>query len=204
MKSPQSKQKITEHNPAQTYRFVVSDEAIDLAADILHEAGLRRVKPDDSAECQGVFGTTGHYFVSPYDPKRQPTRLHILPQSLVHLEISDADLSPKWLDLDLQIYRPRLPELCVALMRCIDDYPAKSRNRSQPRIQLRVLIAIGAYKEEGVGGKIWVPEEETESEADFQIRKAKAIEDVRSWPLREGVEQYRERVVEAVRFPREL
>ncbi|KAF2761491.1 hypothetical protein EJ05DRAFT_507158 [Pseudovirgaria hyperparasitica] len=182
------------------FAFAVNDSTIGLACHILLEAGFCCVEPSLSLRCLGVFGTAGHLFVSSDDKTRSPTLLQILPQSLVHLQTKDTELSEFWVNLDLKVHRPKLAELCIALVRCLKDYQIGSLDRLEPERHLATLIAAGIYKERSFG-KIWVPEEELESESDFQARKSIAIEEIAGWTLRKDIEQYRKDLIDIVVNP---
>lgn len=138
----------------------------------------------------GKFGTEGALFALQDDQSASPLRLHMLPESLAHLNAEDADTTSSSIKPDLRILRPRLPEYCVSLIRCLEDYPLGSEDRLQPERYLSILLAVGAYKETYFD-KIYELEEETESDEQFEIRRASALEVIESWTMREEIEAYR-------------
>ena len=179
----------------QVYNFIVPDSKMDQASTLLRNAGFRTVEPNRSLKCVGIFGTAGRLHVSAYDKQQWPIRLHLLPESLVHLSIHDTESVPSRFDQTRTLYRPKLPEHCVSLVKCLEDYPPRSRDRSRPARYLTVLLAVGAYKEQEFG-KLWVPEEDLESEADFQARRFAAVGEIQSWKLAAKDESYRAKLVD--------
>lgn len=155
------------------------------------------MEPDLSTRSLGILGTAGHLFASPRDTQRWPTKLHLLPQSVVHLTIRDTEPVPSCLDQTRTVHRPRLPEHCVSLVKCLEDYPPHSRDRCGPGRHLLILLAIGAYKEKTFD-KLWVPEEELESEADFGVRRSAAVKEIGQWELLKEHEPYRQKIVEVL------
>ena len=164
---------------------------------MLCDAGFRRLEPDISTKSMGILGTAGYIFASLRDTQRWPTMLHLLPQSLVHLTISDTEPIPSCLDQTRTVHRPRLPEHCVSLIKCLEDYPFHALNRSRAERYLLLLFLLGAYKETYLD-KLWVPEEELESEAEFQVRRAAAVKEIESWELSKEHEPYRQKLVKAL------
>ena len=167
---------------------------MDLASTLLRNAGFQTVEPNLAQKCVGIFGTAGHIHVSVHDSQRLPILLHLLPESLVHLSLHDTQSVPSRLDQTCMLYRPKLPEHCVSLVRCLEDYPLHSRDRSLPEYYLVILFAAGLYKEQYFG-KLWVPEEDLESEEDFQIRRLAVVGQIQGWKLAEKDESYRSKVV---------
>ena len=143
----------------------------------------------------GIFGTAGYLHVSEYDRQRWPIKLHLLPESLVHLSVHDAELVPSCFDQSRVLYRPRLPEHCVSLVKCLEDHLPRSSNRERPERDLVTLFATGVYKIKDFE-KIWITEEETESEANFRARRLAAAEEIRGWRLAEEDEPYRAKLIE--------
>ena len=129
----------------QVYDFIVSDSQMDHASTILRNAGFRTLEPSRSLKCAGIFGTAGHLHVSAYDRQQWPIRLHLLPESLVHLSIHDTESVPSHFDQTRTLYRPKLPEHCVSLVRCLEDYPLRSRDRARPERYLTILFAVGVF-----------------------------------------------------------
>lgn len=179
----------------QIYDFIVPDSQMDHASTILRNAGFRTLEPSRSLKCAGIFGTAGHLHVSAYDRQQWPIRLHLLPESLVHLSIHDTESVPSRFDQTRTLYRPKLPEHCVSLVRCLEDYPLRSRDRGRPERYLTILFAVGVFKEQQFG-KLWVPEEDLESKAEFQARRFAAVREIQSWKLAEKDESYRSKLVD--------
>jgi hypothetical protein len=69
-------------------------------------------------------------------------------------------------------------------VRCLEDYPLRSQDRARPERYLTILFAVGVFKEQQFG-KLWVPEEDLESEAEFQARRFAAVREIQSWKLAE-------------------
>lgn len=111
--------------------------------------------------------------------------------------IRDTEPVPSCLDQTRTVHRPRLPEHCVSLVKCLEDYPPRSQDRSRAEGYLLILLLIGAYKETTFG-KLWVPEEELESEADFGIRRCAAVTEIGRWELSKEYEPYRQKLVEVL------
>ncbi|KAL9099709.1 MAG: hypothetical protein Q9163_004831 [Psora crenata] len=177
------------------YDFIIPDSQLDHASTILRNAGFPTVEPNLALKCAGIFGKAGYLHVSVYDRKRWPIRLHLLPESLVHLSIHDTESVPSPFDQTRTLYRPKLPEHCVSLLRCLEDYPLRSRDRARPLCYLTVLFAVGVFKEQQFD-KLWIPEEELEPEAEFQARRFAAVREIQSWKLAEKDESYRSKLVD--------
>jgi hypothetical protein len=87
-----------------------------------------------------------------------------------------------------------LPEHCISLVRCLEDYPCRTLDRVQPERYLLILFAAGVFKGHQFD-KLWVPEEETESEEDFLVRRSAAIREIEDWTLARKDEPYRSKLV---------
>jgi len=177
------------------YDFIVPDARIEDCARLLLKTGLLQVEPNISLRGRGVFGTEGYLFVSPHDTNRWPTILHLLSESLVHLNHRDTDPVPSPFDPTSILYRPRLPEHCISLVRCLEDYPPSTLNRREPERYLLTLILVGLYHEKEFD-KMWDPEEEMESEEKFQAKQLSAVKEVEDWSLDDQDEAYRSAVVD--------
>lgn len=184
----------------QVYDFIVPDSRINHASTILRNAGFQTVEPNRSLKCLGIFGTAGHLHLSAFDTQRWPIMLHLLPESLVHLSVHDSESVPSRFDQTCTLYRPKLPEHCVSLVRCLEDYPLRSRHKGEPERYLATLIAAGIYKQKEFG-KLWVPEEDLESEEEFEVRRSAAVREVQSWKLAEKDESYRSKLVNILLSP---
>ncbi|KAK6527954.1 hypothetical protein TWF281_009214 [Arthrobotrys megalospora] len=179
------------------YDFAVEDSRLDEAAKLLENsnAGFELVDPPVAAKAKGVLGEKGYHFIHQVDTKRFPSRIHLIPESLVHLSIHDAELVSSPFDSTRELYRPKLPQHCISLVKCMEDYSARSINRSLVERSLNIIITTAIYKEPKVGGKIYNPEEETESEEEFKVRQDAAIRIIEGWELSENDEPYRSKMI---------
>lgn len=73
----------------------------------------------------------------------------------------------------------------------MEDYPAFLAERYAAQRYLNVILTAAVYKSPDLGGKIYIPEEETESEEDFKARQNVVIKDIEGWELSEEDEPYR-------------
>ncbi|KAK6517972.1 hypothetical protein TWF506_005139 [Arthrobotrys conoides] len=179
------------------YDLVVDDLHLVEAVNLLQNSdiGFKLVDPPFSARAQGPLEAKGYHFVHKADQKRFPTRLHLIPGSLVHLSNHHGDLVRSPFDPAREFYIPKLPEHCISLIRCMEDYPEDAADRSPAQHSLYILIAAAIYKETNVGGKIYVPEEETESEEEFKVRQKRAVQEIQAWELSEDDEPYRPKMI---------
>ncbi|KAF3274980.1 hypothetical protein TWF132_003034 [Orbilia oligospora] len=184
------------------YDFAVDDLRLAEAVSLLQNAdmGFELVDPPLSARAKGPLGMKGYHFVHEVDRKRFPTRLRLIPGSLVHLSSRHGDLVHSPFDSARQLYLPKLPEYCISLIRCMEDYPEDAMDRYLAQTSLHILIAAAIYKESNVGGKIYVPEEETESEQEFKARQKIAIQEIQAWELPEDDEPYRPTMIRFLQF----
>lgn len=184
------------------FDFAVEDSRLSEAVSLLEkkDTGFKLVDPPFSVRAKGALGKKGYHFVHQVDQKSFPTRLHLMPESLVHLSSHQADLVRSPFDSTRELYIPKLPEHCISLIRCMEDYPEKAIDRCPARRFLHILIATAIYKEPNVGGKIYIPEEETESEEDFKVRQKKAIQEIEAWELLESNEPYRSKMIKFLQY----
>ncbi|KAJ6263783.1 hypothetical protein Dda_2354 [Drechslerella dactyloides] len=180
------------------FDFVVKDSQIEEAAKLLEtQSTWRRVDPSLGDECKGTIGISGYYFANDTDPKRVPTPIHLLPESLVHLSSTgnDAYAVPSPFDPSHTLLRPKLPQLCVSLIKCLEDYLTNSSHQILPRRYLLALIVSAIYKDPDPGGKIWVPQEEGEEEESFHRRRAEAVKVIEGWEFDGPDEVYRTKLI---------
>ncbi|KAK6345165.1 hypothetical protein TWF718_007092 [Orbilia javanica] len=180
------------------YDFAIEDSRLEEAVDILKTAniGFIPVAPYLDTTVYGVLRKKGFFFIHRLDQKSFPTRLHLIPGSLVHLSIHHADLLPSPFGPAQGLYLPKLPDFCVSLIRCIEDYAADSPDTFLAERSLHVMLAAAIYKEPGVDGKIYVVEQDTESEEDFRARQKTALQEIEAWELAEDDEPYRPKMIQ--------
>lgn len=82
----------------------------------------------------------------------------------------------------------------------MEDYPEDAADRCLAQSSLHILIAAAIYKEPNVGGKIYVPEEETEPEQEFNARQKIAIQEIEAWELPGDDEPYRAIMIKFLQF----
>ncbi|KAF3911777.1 hypothetical protein AA313_de0206738 [Arthrobotrys entomopaga] len=182
------------------YDYAIEDSHLEEAASLLEnsDTGFKRIEPTLSAKSQGVLAEQGYHFVSKVDKKAFPTRIHLVPESLVYLSSHDADHVHSPFDPSHGLFRPKLPQHCISLIKCMTDYPADSVNRLPASHNLTALLVTAVYKYHNPGGKMYVPEEEEESEEEFFARQKAAIQDIETWDLAEKDEPYRLKLIKYI------
>ncbi|EWC47977.1 hypothetical protein DRE_02859 [Drechslerella stenobrocha 248] len=181
------------------YDFVIQDSRIEEATRLLlGHPGIEQVEPPLAAQIRGVLKTSGYYFVSKADMVTPGVYLHIIAESLVHISSAGGDTAPRTSPFDptREFLIPRLPQYCVSLVKCIQDYPEGSVDRLPARDHLFILLAAAVCRLPNVGGKILVPEELTESEESWRARQADAVREIKTWRLPGCDEPYRSNVIE--------
>ncbi|KAK6352784.1 hypothetical protein TWF696_004787 [Orbilia brochopaga] len=181
-----------------SYKYLIKDSEIAQAASLIEtQTAFQRVPPSPGARAFGVIGISGYHFVSKNDHPRWPTRLHLLPESLVHLSSTGNDTEPaaSRFDSSRQFLRPKLPQDCASLVKCMEEFPKYSGSWMAATLPLWSLIVAAIYKEPDPGRKIWEPEELTESEEQFRVRQAEAVKFVEGWEFDEEDEPYRRKLI---------
>ncbi|KAF3921895.1 hypothetical protein ABW20_dc0100709 [Dactylellina cionopaga] len=179
------------------YDFAVEDSHLEETVNLLEnpDPGFKRIDPPLSEKAKGILGERGYHFISGDDKEAQPTVLHILPESLVHLSSHDTSHVHSPFDPSRGLYRPKLPSHCASLIMCMEDYPADSINRWPAERALRILLAAAVYKLPNLGEKIWEPEDSTESEKHFKVRQNAAVRHIEHWNMTEKDEPYRSKII---------
>ncbi|EPS38730.1 hypothetical protein H072_7522 [Dactylellina haptotyla CBS 200.50] len=179
------------------YDFAVEDNHLDETVNLLEnsDTGFKRIDPPPSEKHKGALGEKGYHFISVDDDAPEPTILHLLPETLVHLCSQDAVHVHSPFDPSRGLFRPKLPQHCVSLIRCMEDYPADSPDRNLVERALRLMLATAVYKLPPMGEELW-SQAPAESEESFRTRQAIAINHVKHWKLTEKDEPYRAKVVE--------
>ncbi|EPS45093.1 hypothetical protein H072_899 [Dactylellina haptotyla CBS 200.50] len=178
------------------YDFAIEDSRLEEAMGLLKtHTNFKVVDPSLAAKAKGILGLSGYHLVSEADKKMWPTRMHLLPQSLVHLSSYDTELVKSPFDPNRNLLQPELQQYCISLVKCMEDYSATSANRIPAEHALLALLATAVCKIPNIGGKIWVPEEFIESEEDFQVRQSAAIREIEKWEVAEDDEVYRQKVI---------
>ncbi|KAK6505178.1 hypothetical protein TWF481_007097 [Arthrobotrys musiformis] len=179
------------------YDFAVEDSRLEEAARLIEnsDTGFKSISPSLGVRAQGALLVKGYRFIHQADNQNYPTHLHLVPESLVHLSVHQADLVPSPFDPTREVHRPRLPELCISLIRCMEDYRENSMDRWPAKHSLLILIGAAIFREPNMGGKIYIPEEETESEEDYKKKQDKAIQEIEAWELTKDDEPYRPKLI---------
>ncbi|KAK6544241.1 hypothetical protein TWF694_000944 [Orbilia ellipsospora] len=179
------------------YDYVIEDSHLEEATSLLEnpDTGFTRVEPSRAAKSQGVLAEGGCHFVSKFDKKTFPTRIHLVPESLVYLSSHDAEHVHSPFDPSHGVFRPKLPQHCISLVKCMADYAVNSVNRLPASQNLSILLVTVVYKYPNPGGKMFTPEEEDESEEEFLARQHAAIQEVEGWDLAEKDEPYRSKLI---------
>ncbi|KAK6503461.1 hypothetical protein TWF481_008477 [Arthrobotrys musiformis] len=179
------------------YDFAIHDPLIEGATRHLESPhiGFKRIDPPLSEIEKGPLGASGYHFIYKDDDQPQPTILHLIPQSLVHLKTSDGIHVPSPFDPSHGLFRPKLAQHCISLVKCMEDYPTSAKDRHPVERSLRILLASAVYKKPNIGERIWVPEE-SESGEQFKVRQADAIEKIKEWDIAEEDEGYRDKIIE--------
>ncbi|KAF3901641.1 hypothetical protein ABW21_db0206842 [Orbilia brochopaga] len=181
------------------YDFAVHDPLLDEAMNLIstHGDGFELADPSEAEKAHGLLGTVGYHFV--FSPKSggPPTILHLLPESVAHLWTSDCEHVHSPFDPSHGLYRPRVPQHCVSLIKCMQDYPADSDDRWTAERVLRILIAVAVYKRPHLGERIWSPDGK-ETKAEFHARQNAVVKEIEGWKLYKKDEPYRPYVIKFV------
>ncbi|KAK6520764.1 hypothetical protein TWF506_001010 [Arthrobotrys conoides] len=178
------------------YDFIIQDPLIEGAIHHLESPhiGFKHIDPPSSEKEKGPLGTLGYHFIHKDDDKAQPTILHLIPESLVHLKTSDGIHVPSPFDPSHGLFRPKLAQHCISLIKCMEDYPNDAKYRLPAERSLRILLASAVYEKPSIGEKIWIPED-SESEEQFKARQAIAVTKIEEWDIAEEDEGYREKII---------
>ncbi|KAK6536921.1 hypothetical protein TWF281_001128 [Arthrobotrys megalospora] len=184
------------------YDFVVQDPLIEGATNHLESPhiGFKRIDPPLSEKAKGPLGVQGYHFIHEYDDEVQPTILHLMPQSLVHLKTSDGTHVPSPFDPSHGLFRPKLEQHCISLIKCMEDY-TDANDRLPAERALRILLASAVYEKPSIGENIWVPEG-NESSENFKSRQAAAVTEIDEWDIAEEDEGYREKIIKFLKGER--
>ncbi|KAK6361243.1 hypothetical protein TWF730_004985 [Orbilia blumenaviensis] len=178
------------------YDFLIHDPLLEGTIDHLEapHIGFKHIEVPLSEKEKGPLGTLGYHFVHKDDNEPQPTILHLIPQTQVHLKTSDGIHVPSPFDPSHGLFRPKLAQHCISLIKCMEDYPTDAKARLPAERTLRILLAAAVYEKPSIGERISAPEE-GETGEQFKTRQANAIAKIGEWEIAEEDEGYRDKII---------